>query len=222
MKSINNTDLISWSDLINNHITSENIEHPTITLLHFKVENLSDKNLWAETLCDYFMAKGVYFLDNNYGVIVLSDIVYFDEEDFSSIMDIFDLDFSISSQFFMGLNHSISENLSDILRSEQSLFLKSESKERILYYTQEIINVSLKEATHQIKGLTLIKEIVTDTEIREMIQKLWSTNGNIAQSASELYIHRNTLIYRIEKFNRDTGLNLKRPHDLLICYLLTL
>ena len=53
-----------------------------------------------------------------------------------------------------------------------------------------------------------------------MIIKLWESNANISQTSNELYIHRNTLIYRINKFQTDTNLDLKKPQDLLIAYLI--
>ncbi|MDD4188497.1 MAG: helix-turn-helix domain-containing protein [Eubacteriales bacterium] len=45
------------------------------------------------------------------------------------------------------------------------------------------------------------------------IQKLFENNLNISETARLLYIHRNTLIYRLEKIKKATGLDLREFDD---------
>ncbi|QIB26922.1 PucR family transcriptional regulator [Caloranaerobacter azorensis] len=47
-------------------------------------------------------------------------------------------------------------------------------------------------------------------------------NLNISETARKLYIHRNTLIYRLDKIQKDTGFNLRNFDDALEFYLLLL
>lgn len=47
-------------------------------------------------------------------------------------------------------------------------------------------------------------------------------NLNISETARKLYIHRNTLIYRLDKIQKDTGFNLRIFRDALEFYLLLL
>ncbi|WP_069648902.1 PucR family transcriptional regulator [Caloranaerobacter ferrireducens] len=47
-------------------------------------------------------------------------------------------------------------------------------------------------------------------------------NLNISETARKLYIHRNTLIYRLDKIQKDTGFNLRIFSDALEFYLLLL
>ncbi|NRE28611.1 Fis family transcriptional regulator, partial [Enterococcus faecalis] len=49
---------------------------------------------------------------------------------------------------------------------------------------------------------------------------LWKNQGNISSTAKDLFMHRNTLHYRLEKFFEQTGLSLKKMDDLIFCYLL--
>ena len=44
--------------------------------------------------------------------------------------------------------------------------------------------------------------------------------GNISSTAKELFMHRNTLQYRIDKFYDQTNLSLKNMDDLVLAYLL--
>ena len=39
-------------------------------------------------------------------------------------------------------------------------------------------------------------------------QRNFENNLNISETARQLYVHRNTLVYRIEKLQKDTGLDI--------------
>jgi carbohydrate diacid regulator len=56
-----------------------------------------------------------------------------------------------------------------------------------------------------------------DNEMRNTIKALFNNQLNLVETAKELYIHRNTLIYRIDKFQKITGLDLRNFDDAIIC-----
>ena len=56
----------------------------------------------------------------------------------------------------------------------------------------------------------------------DVIQALWDNQRNLSEAAKSLYIHRNTLQYRMDKFTETTGLSLKETNDLFLAYLLTI
>lgn len=60
---------------------------------------------------------------------------------------------------------------------------------------------------------TLPKEI--DEEILTTVQKFFENNLNISETARKLFIHRNTLVYRIEKVQKATGLDMRVFEDAL-------
>ncbi|AYW51335.1 hypothetical protein C7H83_13095 [Tetragenococcus halophilus] len=59
-------------------------------------------------------------------------------------------------------------------------------------------------------------------EFIKIISKLWEMQGNISSAAKELFMHRNTLQYKVDKFQEQTKTNLKKMDDLFLCYLLIL
>jgi carbohydrate diacid regulator len=66
-----------------------------------------------------------------------------------------------------------------------------------------------------------IAEIFNDTEIGKIIEALAENNLNISQTADSLFIHRNTLLYRLNKVKEITGLdpkNVKHLFTLLLAY----
>ncbi len=60
-------------------------------------------------------------------------------------------------------------------------------------------------------------QFVLDNEMKNTITTLFENELNIADTAKALFIHRNTLVYRLEKFYKKTGLDLKRFDDAVIC-----
>lgn len=60
---------------------------------------------------------------------------------------------------------------------------------------------------------TLPKEI--DEEILGTVQKFFENNLNISETSRQLYVHRNTLVYRIEKLQKATGLDMRVFEDAL-------
>ena len=48
-----------------------------------------------------------------------------------------------------------------------------------------------------------------DQEILFTIQKFFENNLNVSETSRQLYVHRNTLVYRLEKIRNLTGLDLR-------------
>lgn len=67
-----------------------------------------------------------------------------------------------------------------------------------------------------------MKEVFTETtpdsfdeETLTTINKFFENNLNVSETARQLYIHRNTLVYRLEKLQKSTGLDIRRFDDAL-------
>lgn len=54
-----------------------------------------------------------------------------------------------------------------------------------------------------------------DEETLTTIQKFFENNLNVSETSRQLFVHRNTLVYRIEKIQKSTGLDLRNFDDAL-------
>ena len=52
-----------------------------------------------------------------------------------------------------------------------------------------------------------------DEEILTTINKFFENSLNVSETSRQLYIHRNTLVYRLDKIQRQTGLDLRKFDD---------
>ena len=59
-----------------------------------------------------------------------------------------------------------------------------------------------------------------EDELLHTMEVFFSNNLNIAETARKLYIHRNTLLYRMEQIKKKTGLDIREFNDALTCKLL--
>ncbi len=66
----------------------------------------------------------------------------------------------------------------------------------------------------------ILKQFYDDAEFLHSMKVFIEKNQNTSEAAKALYLHRNTLINRIDKFYRVTGFDLKKFEDAAIIYLL--
>jgi sugar diacid utilization regulator len=57
-----------------------------------------------------------------------------------------------------------------------------------------------------------------DGELRETLTALFRHNLNLSETARALYVHRNTLLYRLERLKQETGLDARRFEDAVYMY----
>ena len=68
-----------------------------------------------------------------------------------------------------------------------------------------------------------IRHYIDDSkDMADIIEAMWSSQTNLVQTAQKLFMHRNSLQYKLDKFHSLSGLNLKNLDDLAFCHLLIL
>lgn len=118
-------------------------------------------------------------------------------------------------------------NLQDIAKSYQEAKMALEVG-RIFYAEKETIAYGCLGIGRLIYQLPMslcemfIREVfggevpdIFGEEISTTIQKFFDNNLNISETARQLYVHRNTLVYRLEKIQKRTGLDVRVFEDAL-------
>lgn len=77
-------------------------------------------------------------------------------------------------------------------------------------YKQQLANIETEE----------IHKLLNDPEERHTAEVFLRNNLNINAASKELFMHRNTLIYRLNKIENQTGLDLRKFCDAFILHIL--
>ena len=133
----------------------------------------------------------------------------------------------INSQVFISIGTVVSD-LKDVSRSykEAKMALEVgkifETEKHIVNYERlgigrliyqlplPLCRMFIKEVLH---GLTMDD---FDDETLATVNKFFENNLNVSETSRQLYIHRNTLVYRLDKLQKMTGLDLRNFDDAII------
>ncbi len=66
------------------------------------------------------------------------------------------------------------------------------------------------------------KEIFNDEEMLNTAEEFLENSLNTSETSRKLYLHRNTLIYRLDKIEKSTGLNIRKFSDAVTFRLITI
>ncbi len=92
-------------------------------------------------------------------------------------------------------------------------------------FCSHVINCLNGDERASISEKFLTPEIISvmkDEELVECINAFFKNNLNISETSRNAFLHRNTLLYRIEKIYKITGLNIRNFEDAMSFKLLTI
>ena len=166
----------------------------------------------------------LFFLTEDHAVIVeKQDGANLPIEDLDGLFVALDMDFDCYSQLFVGPFHHPRHDFTTLWASESTLF-KNELKTKTTSKSMDLPKVVFSLFRNGFSEyISLFRTLYLDwfeEETETIIQSLWRNQGNASSTAKELFMHRNSLLYKIDKFQTLTRLNLKNMDDLLLCYLL--
>lgn len=58
-----------------------------------------------------------------------------------------------------------------------------------------------------------VSKILDDTELAESLKSFFENNLNISETSRNTFVHRNTLVYRLDKIQKLTGLDARNFED---------
>lgn len=179
------------------------------------------KNILAENKKDFITA-----IDEK-TIIILKDIgestTYDEVEELASVLlDMFNTEMMLKAKIAFG---TIAGDLKNISKSYKEAKMALEVA-NIFYADKNILSYETLGIGRLIYQLPVslcrifmeevFKEEVPnsfDEETITTIYKFFENNLNISETARKLYIHRNTLVYRLDKIQKMTGLDVKKFDD---------
>ncbi|MFK4292298.1 DNA-binding PucR family transcriptional regulator [Bacillus sp. RC240] len=156
------------------------------------------------------------------GVLILAENI--SEYRLQTALDTLETDFFISLSFFVGRHYTQTNQISHLYQWERNLFsfLSPYLSKKITYIEQLLpyqLMISLPKEKREKYTHHLLAQVSSDKELIESVKVFFQCNLNVSLAAKQLYLHRNTLQYRIDKFIEKTGLNIKTFEGAVAVYM---
>ena len=85
---------------------------------------------------------------------------------------------------------------------------------------EEVPDLKLREYMEQF-GTGDGSEVFEDEDMLSTAEEFLENSLNISETSRNLYMHRNTLMYRLDKIERITGLNIRKFSDAVTFRIIT-
>ncbi|MCM3758404.1 helix-turn-helix domain-containing protein [Sporosarcina aquimarina] len=222
---------IEWLRYLNGHghaPTKNELEVRTIHLTfpnnHWEVDSLKEavKAFFGEEML-------LLSCTNNLALLIEKKSTYrYEIEDFTSFTAVLESDFFMKPKIFVGKFHSSDSEYPLKFKAESIYFSKGLielPKERI-YTTEQVFPFllidSLSKTTKNTISHEILEPIEKDTELLKTVRYYFESGFNSSITSEKLHIHRNTLNYRLTKFQDITGISVRNFDGALVAYFASL
>lgn len=182
-----------------------------------------------EILISIFRNSNIIQVDNSHSVII-ADFIDIDTAEIDTFIGgiVDEIRLETTETLYVGIGTKI-ENVFQLNRAYEDALLAL--KIGMIFYTNEhVFNFSKLGLAKLIYELPIdvckkfiddvlpgdIKTFLEDKEILKSIKVFFKSNLNISVAARDLYVHRNTLVYRLDKINKLTGYDLGNFDDAVV------
>ncbi|MDO4432734.1 MAG: helix-turn-helix domain-containing protein [Aerococcaceae bacterium] len=194
----------------------------SVRFIHLHLSHTIEWLVWQDTLLSAMPdILAVVPFQAHHITLVATPSVNID--DLATLLHALDSDFDCVTQGCVGHIYTVNATLPATFSAEnhlvQQLFLPK-GQATLLPLSAVILQSIGQTAVQQFPILQSIKQAIAKTpEYGATILALIEHQGNLTHAAEQLFVHRNTLTYRLNKFTKETGLNLQFLPDLMLCYL---
>ncbi|MFD2042789.1 PucR family transcriptional regulator [Ornithinibacillus salinisoli] len=216
-----------WEDRIHQKNHSKLEENIRYRFVYFSIANNQiDPKSFKEAINELFHAQVSVIWDNQREGIIIEETTSDRDEEISyeEIIDILMSDLYVKINVLVGpfqedLYH-INDHYHNILKSARVSFTYTDRN--VISYVEAIPHILINQVDVAFKreiSATVLKEFATDQDIIQTIEVFLESNLNISVAAKKLYMHRNSLQYRLDKFYESTGIDVRDFHQALPVYL---
>lgn len=218
-----------FEKLLFDGVVDESLSVEKIRLIYLQTNHLEKSNfsIWKKTLMDSFIEiADVIFISTDLIIAIFNtnDLEKNLLKNFSEVIQSLDQDFNLLTLGMIGQAANVNPQTIQIFDYEKNIFQNFINTQQINGITMLsdllIHNVGVEFKKSSVQLPTVLNYLYEEKEIQQLIYNLFKNDGNLSQTANALYLHRNTLSYRIDQFYQKTGFDLTYLPDLIICYLL--
>ncbi|WP_087973369.1 PucR family transcriptional regulator [Oceanobacillus rekensis] len=189
-------------------------------------KNQMEATMFKTIIQEFFSGPVAILWENEHeGIIIEQQDEHLEENiSYEQISETLMSDLYVSTKFFIGpyLNQfsGLNKVHSSILQSAQTAFTYTD-KSVVTYVDAvplDLVKNMEPEYREQVSSI-ILKDFRYDEDFLQTIRTFIQCNLNISVTAKKLYMHRNSLQYRIDKFHEKTGIDLKAFDQAVTVYL---
>ncbi|MDP4551706.1 helix-turn-helix domain-containing protein [Alkalihalobacillus macyae] len=205
-----------------------NVQSP-IRYIHFHLKEApADLLDFREAMTGLFSEETIILFENEKeGLLIQLNVA-----DGESVHDLEQMAAALTADFFTGMALFVGQTIQQTEKSSLTRIYTSEKKwfssgltlfpSQMVFTHQDLIpailfNEANKDTIHYL--MKLIEPIQEDVELVKSIRVYLECNLNITLAAKQLYVHRNSLQYRVDKFIEKTGIDVKSFKGAVMVYL---
>lgn len=192
------------------------LDMPFFKFIVLDLKDIADEKNSIITLIEEVLGK-VAVLNLKKKIVIF----YFSKESFNfrSIIDTINDDFAVIMKVFEGCKIIKKRDFFTVFQFYNT-YLNPLSHS---YATISDLILTLQEIDHsklRILRPIILNQIIDDFQLVNLINSLFENNLNVTQTASVVYMHRNTINNKIEYIKNETGLNIQNFKEAVSMYLL--
>ncbi|NLG31097.1 MAG: hypothetical protein GX546_00860 [Acholeplasmataceae bacterium] len=155
-------------------------------------------------------------VDNEFITVVFENLLESSLQELSQvIIEEFFIEIRIYESIRFETIHDLERNIKKVKRMLKLITFDSDdsylNEVDLLYFEiSKPIDPSYKK--------NILKKYSDDTEMKNILKVFFECNQNTSEASKRLYMHRNTLIQKLDKFYEETGFNPRRFKDAMIIY----
>ncbi|MCT1903180.1 PucR family transcriptional regulator [Oceanobacillus sojae] len=185
-----------------------------------------DLETFKQTLQEFFYGDLSILWNNGNKGFIIEDRENYLEEDlaYHHLADTLMSELYVKTTFFIGPylenDCDLEDYIQQITQMAEVSFRKMDTA--VIDYTQgypSFLIETLSSKEQQQLSQWILKEFTIDQEALDTIQMFIECNLNVSETAKKLYIHRNSLQYRLDKFHESTGIDIKQFNKAFTVYL---
>lgn len=201
-----------------------------IQFIHFSIAHpIQGRHEFEEALKGLYHPHVIIMWENDQNGVIVEKFHEMVLPDYSldAIIDVLISDFGTNMQFFEGqvyhlpvkpgrqfqLEKEWFQLCQPILDQEKVIRMTDVFAHLLLAYTPNSLKKELRYALH---------DVAQDDELLKTIKTYLECNLNVSLTSKKLYMHRNSLQYRIDKFIEKTGIDIKNFQGAVTAYLAVL
>ncbi|MCU9612536.1 helix-turn-helix domain-containing protein [Caldibacillus lycopersici] len=219
-----------WYEFLVDNGTPPSTSDRRYRLIHFHLDKKENQHNFSEAIQSFFQKDLIIVWINDHTGVVIEeeseDVLV--SSDFLSLTEAIISDFSFLVDLYIGRFAYINDWLKDYFHREQHYFHTTKSmmpKEHIFTFEKSFPLVIMATKGEQL-GQLLQKEwkeiFQDDMELLSTIKMFLENNSNTSLTAKKLYLHRNSLQYRIDKFIERTSIDIKGFQGAISVYFICL